>query len=114
MESNLNPINVGGVQRYVPLLGEIHCRRVGFLVLDETDAHDNFAFVSQEEANGLEPTRVSGPPSRTRDASREAFVAISMRHTSCELQFRVQFPTLLPVNRWRSGIAVVRERGRSS
>jgi hypothetical protein len=65
MESNLDPIDVVGVQRYVPLLREIHRRGVGFLVLDETDAHDNFVFVSQEEADRLEPTRVSGPPSRT-------------------------------------------------
>ena len=78
MESNLDSVDVAGVQRYVPPLGEIHRRRVGFLVLDETDAHDNFVFVPKEEADGLEPTRVSGPPSRTRDAPREAFVTISM------------------------------------
>jgi len=65
MESNLDPTDVTGAQRYVPLLGEIHRWRVGFLVLDEADAHDDFVLVSQEEANRLEPTRVSGPPSRT-------------------------------------------------
>ena len=51
MDSHLDPTDVTGVQRYVPLLGEIHRRRVGLLVLDETDAHNNLIFVSQEEAN---------------------------------------------------------------
>ena len=78
MESNLDPTDGASVQRHVPLLGEIHRRRVGFLVLDETDAHDDFVFVSQEESNRLESARVPGPPSRTRDAPREVFVAISM------------------------------------
>ena len=65
MDSHLDPTDVTGIQRHVPLLGEVHRRRVGFLVLDKTDAHNNLAFVSQEEANRLESTCVSGPPSRT-------------------------------------------------
>jgi len=65
MESNLDPIDMDSVQRGVPLFREIHRWGVGFLVLDETDANDNLVFVSQEEADRLEPTGVSGPPSRT-------------------------------------------------
>lgn len=78
MISNLDPANMTGLQRYVPLLREIHRRGVGFLVLDKTDAHDDFVFVSQEEANRLEPTGVSRPPSCARNASREAFVTVSV------------------------------------
>ena len=65
MESNLDSIEVARVQLYVPLLGKIHRRSVGFLVLDETNAHYDLVFVSQEETNRLEPARVTGPPSRT-------------------------------------------------
>jgi len=65
MESNLDPIDMGGAQRGVPLLGEIHRWGVGFLVLDETDAHNNLIFISQEEADRLEPTGISGPSSCT-------------------------------------------------
>jgi len=45
MESNLDPTDVIDIQQYIPFLGEIHRRRVGFLVLDEADAHNNFVFV---------------------------------------------------------------------
>lgn len=89
MESNLDPIEVTGTQRYVPLLGEIHRRRVGLLVLNETDAHNDLVFVSQEESDRLEPARITGPPSRTGDASREAFITISVRHTPRKLEFRM-------------------------
>ena len=65
MESNLDPTDVASFQQHVPLLGEIHRPKVGFLVLDETDVHDDFVFVSQEEANRLESARVIGPPLRT-------------------------------------------------
>jgi len=65
MKANLDPADVAGIQRHVPPLGEIHRGRVCFLVLDETDAHNDFVFVSQKEANRLETTCVSGPPSRT-------------------------------------------------
>jgi hypothetical protein len=46
MDSHLDPTDVTGVQRDVPPLGKIHRRRVGFLVLDETDPHNNLVFVS--------------------------------------------------------------------
>ena len=114
MKSNLDSIDVAGVQRCVPLLWKIHRWSVGFLVLNETDANDDLVFVSQEESNRLKPTRVSGPPSRTRDASGEAFVAISMRHTPCKLQLWVQFPTFLHLDRRKSGVAAIPRCGRGS
>ena len=78
MISNLDPANMTGFQRYVPLLGKIHRGGVGFLVLDKADAHNDLVFVSQEEANRLKPASVSRPPSCARNASGEAFVTVSV------------------------------------
>lgn len=85
IEPNLDPIEVTCIQRYIPFLGEVHRRRIGFLILYKTDAHDNLVLVSQEESNRLESAGISGPSSRTRDASREALIAVPMRHTPCKL-----------------------------
>jgi hypothetical protein len=113
MKSDLNSIEMIWFQRDVPFLGEIHSGRVCFLVLDKTDAHNDLVFVSQEETNRLEPARVTGPPSRTRDASRKEFITISMRHTPRKLKFRVQFPTVAHLNGRMTSSAVVPKCGRS-
>ena len=76
-------------QAAIPLRRILHgCRLTRIMVLVEADGQQISLRVAHEEPDSLETARITSPPPRARDTPRELFVSISIRHASCELEFR--------------------------
>lgn len=89
----LDLLNIYSIEGPIPPCWELHARRIGLLILYETDPNNILLFVLEEETDTLESTRVSGPSTRAGHTPRESFRLISVRHTPRKLQLRVQGPS---------------------
>ena len=76
--TNLDAVNMVCLQVDVPLVREVHGRRIRLLAFNKTDADNVPVRVLQEESDPLEPASVPGPTACARHTSGELLRAVTV------------------------------------
>jgi len=88
--NHLNSLDVCREKMSIPPCREVHRRRVSLLVLYEANTNNSLIVILQEETYALEATCIARPAPRARNASREVFRLVPIRHASRKLKFGMQ------------------------